>query len=515
MKSTTDLHQLIFGMSKSEKRFFKLASSIHGGNKNYLSLFDAIEKQKIYDEEKLKRSLDNEKLIKNLAYEKNYLFALILKTLRNYHSGSTIDFQLSEMIENISILYTRGLIAACEKLLHKAKKIALLHERNTALMDLLRWEWELLHATYSFEEIPLRMNNILREYQAATEKIHNLNKYKVAASTVFINTYKGIHIRGKEQQEMYKKLAAMPVLTDESKALTYDAKSYFYLIKSNLFFVRRQWENAFRTTVKLLKLLELNQAKIKEEPRKYIIVLNNILSTCNALGYDDELDFYLNKLEAFPGMLHDSQRKNIEEEVFLYANYARLENCLVSGKFEEGIKLIEKIQKRFTEITANPRHTNHGLIFRMLFSILYFSVKQYSKSIYWLNQVINYDSKAMREDIMSTAVLFNIIVHYEYGNEDIMDYLVRSAYRYLYKKNRLYKFENIMLEFIKKKLSKADTKEKMIVAFRSLRKSLLPLTKDLYENKALERFDFIAWLDSKIENKPLKEILSNKYKKIN
>ena len=54
MKPSTELFSLIKSLSKSEKRFFKLNSALQAGDKNYLKIFDFIEKQNKYDEEDLK-----------------------------------------------------------------------------------------------------------------------------------------------------------------------------------------------------------------------------------------------------------------------------------------------------------------------------------------------------------------------------------------------------------------------------------------------------------------------------
>ena len=49
------LFELINSMTKSEKRYFKLLSSRHaiGGENNYTLLFDKIDEQKVYNEEKI------------------------------------------------------------------------------------------------------------------------------------------------------------------------------------------------------------------------------------------------------------------------------------------------------------------------------------------------------------------------------------------------------------------------------------------------------------------------------
>ncbi len=51
------LFELIHSLTKSEKRQFKLMSLLHSGDKSYLKLFDEIEKQKKYDEEKIKENI--------------------------------------------------------------------------------------------------------------------------------------------------------------------------------------------------------------------------------------------------------------------------------------------------------------------------------------------------------------------------------------------------------------------------------------------------------------------------
>ena len=49
MKPSSELFDLISTLTKSEKRFFKLQSSLQSGDKNYVRLFDLIEKMESYD----------------------------------------------------------------------------------------------------------------------------------------------------------------------------------------------------------------------------------------------------------------------------------------------------------------------------------------------------------------------------------------------------------------------------------------------------------------------------------
>ena len=73
------LHRLISSMTKSEKRHFKIYSNRHvkGNENNYVRLFDLVEKQKKYDEEKIKKALHGSTFVKRLDVVKRYLFDLI------------------------------------------------------------------------------------------------------------------------------------------------------------------------------------------------------------------------------------------------------------------------------------------------------------------------------------------------------------------------------------------------------------------------------------------------------
>ena len=149
MKVSEELHKLIKSLSQSEKRFFKIYASRHviGEQNNYVPLFDAIASQKQYDEEAIKEKFDGESFMNRFAAVKNYLHQLILKSMRNFHSGSTIDIELKEMLIDIDFLYQKGLYKQCQKLHTKAEKLAVATDKKTRLLEILEWKAKLLQAT--------------------------------------------------------------------------------------------------------------------------------------------------------------------------------------------------------------------------------------------------------------------------------------------------------------------------------------------------------------------------------
>ena len=111
MISSDDLHRLISSLTMQEKRHFKmsaLGSYTRNGQNNYIRLFDAIGNQEHYDEEKIKEQFKGETFIRHLPSEKNYLFSLVRKSLRRFHSQSNVDITLKELLIDAEILQEKS-----------------------------------------------------------------------------------------------------------------------------------------------------------------------------------------------------------------------------------------------------------------------------------------------------------------------------------------------------------------------------------------------------------------------
>ena len=163
MRASSELFDLIQSLTKSEKRFFKLSSSLQSGDKNYLKLFDQIDKQSEYNEDEIKEVFKNESFIKHLPSEKNHLYKVILKSLRSFHSDRSISSVLRQEIKNIEILFQKALYKECGKFITRAKKKAYDHEKFYYLFELISWEKNLLEEAIEFGQfdINLRIKHLI------------------------------------------------------------------------------------------------------------------------------------------------------------------------------------------------------------------------------------------------------------------------------------------------------------------------------------------------------------------
>lgn len=74
--SSSNLHQLIKSLSAPEKGYVKKQATVHviGEQNKYIRIFEAIEKQKEYDEKAILKKFKDDPILNNFSVAKNYLF---------------------------------------------------------------------------------------------------------------------------------------------------------------------------------------------------------------------------------------------------------------------------------------------------------------------------------------------------------------------------------------------------------------------------------------------------------
>jgi hypothetical protein len=128
----------------------------------------------------------------------------------------------------------------------------------------------------------------------------------------------------------------------------------------------------------------------------------------------------------------------------------------------------------------------------------YILIKDFQKALISVNALIAHPFISKRADYESYLKILNLIIHFELGNYALLRYLIISAYRFLYKRNKLYRLEMVILEFIRK-LPQVKNEDDLSFNFMKFRQQLSELRSDNYEKNAFEYFDFLAWIDEKIK----------------
>ena len=509
MKASTELHDLMKSLTKSEKRFFKLHSALQSGPKNYLRIFEAVDAQDVYDEEALKKHFEKEVFLKHFPSEKNHLYKLILKSLRAYHAEATVSGMLKIEIKNIEILYDKALYEEANKTLHRAKRIARENERFYYWFELLNWEKQLLEEAYESGEFTKDLDALIEEEREVIEKLRNLAAYHILYSKINYVFRSGGYVRSEDEHAMVEEISEHPLIKGKNTALSKRAATICYYTQGFCQWAKRDWHVSLEKFARVRQILD-EQPQLKADlPKRYIRSLQYIIQSQIELGAFKEardnirVMRQLNAEDGFGGI-------DIAVQTFQASYLSELRSYDRQGEYTKALDLIPPIVQGLEDF-SNRLHKEHELEFYFNLACIHFGAEQMNKSLFWLNKVLNDPEPTLRQDIFTNARLFNLVVHYELGNFDLLQYIVRSTHRFLSKRHPTSGVENLVIESIKK-LARAQKETVKRDLHKDLYEGLVTLMEDPNESVVLKYFDFLSWAESKVKNTTYAAVVRGKVK---
>jgi elongation factor P hydroxylase len=499
------LFRLVKSLSGSEKRYFKIFVNPKGDKNNkYIRLFDLIDDQAIFNDEKLKKKIYGKKAVQGRKYSelKAYLYDLILKALQGYDEKTSVDYRLKSMMMSVRVLFKRSHFEDCKELLQKSKKLAKKHEQFHVVLEILAWQKKIAYAQSDMEYIGKNLGKISAEEKAFQIKIENLNNYRNIFLKLLMTLRQNV-IRREKMLEKIQQIMSADILKNEENAQSNLAKILYNRIYAFYFYTISDIQKYYETNKYLLELMESLPHYLQEDLTEYIAVITNLSVSCGNLGKFEEIEECLQKLRGLSPNTHENQ-------IYIHRQYYafKLKLCIVKGEFEEGINEIELIPEY---VAANDRHIFEKDSFYFSFFSIYFGKGDYNESLHYLNKWLNIRKSDERQDLQSLAKVLNLIIHYEMDNPILMDSIIRSNTRYLNKQKGSYQFEKILISFFSKVNKMPLTTGELSEAFQQLKDELLNDLQAPEEKRLLGIFDIISWIESKITNQSFSEIIKRKY----
>ncbi len=502
MKPSNELFDLVKSLTKSEKRFFKLSSSLQSGEKNYLKIFDVIDKQNEYNENAIKDQFAGETFIKHFPSEKNHLYKLILKSLRSYHSDNSISSVLKQEIKNIEILYNKALFKECNKFLMRAKKSAIEYEKFYFLFELISWEKLLLEEEFEDGQFTKDLDTLIREEQEVIEKLRNLAAYHVLYSKINYVFRSGGFVRNNEDRELVDEIANHPLIKGKNTALSKRAATICYYTQGSCSRAHGDYKIAQEKFARVKMILD-SVPKIKKDlAKRYVRTVSNTLACQIDMGNYNEALATIREMEPLrelPGF----KRADIHMNIFKDISIGKLKIYHGTGDFVSGLRAVEEILETLDKYEG-MLHKEQELNFSYHIAYIYFGAGMYNKALFWINKVLNDNENTLRQDIYSYARLFNLIIHFELGNYDLLEYISKSTKRYLHKRQRDYEFEKLVIEYIRKliRVNNVIDKRDLFIRFKDQLNTMINGPED---QVVLKFFNFTRWIDSKIDNSSFSE----------
>ena len=504
MNRPADLFDLIKSMTRSEKRYFKLSASPQKGEKNYLRLFDAIDRQKSYDEEAIKRTFQGEAFVKQLHVAKNYLFKLILRSLRAYRAESSVDAQIECLLQDARILHDKGLGRLCAASLKRARGLAEEYERDIALLEIIRMEDACIPAKSPNEEALERDHD---EWREVLRRIENAGEYDYLSNRVtLVLMYKGIP-RDEKDAAIIDGVMRHPLLTDEQAPLSTTARKRFNYIHAGYHYSRGETARALVHVERSVRLAESRFEHSTEYANGYIASLINLSLLLSDAGEDERFHDTLGKMRAFPEKLaeHGFSDERLLYRIFNTSTGIEMIHYNAHGEFERSVAMIPAVESGCERFRRYIMEVDE-IRFDYAIAWALFGVGEHARALDYLNRVLQHSEMQARQHILYSAKLLNLIIHHELGNVDHIEHLVKSTYRFLSRRNNLFKLEATLLRHFRR-LPALRSPRELTAWFGDLRDALAPLADPPFERQAFTYFNYIPWLQSKVEGGTLAEVM--------
>ena len=118
----------------------------------------------------------------------------------------------------------------------------------------------------------------------------------------------------------------------------------------------------------------------------------------------------------------------------------------------------------------------------------------------------------LREDIHCFARILNLIAHFEDGQDYHLEYQIRSTFQFIGKMNQQQAVQKEIISFLR--ITGKITPDQLRDEFIKLYNRLLPLSEDMYERRPFFYLDILSYLQSRIEAKPVKLVVQEKFERL-
>lgn len=498
-----DLFELIKSLNKSEKGYFKKFNSFHvkGEENSYMKVFNEIDKMSEYDEEKLKKKFTGTNLAKNYAVVKNYLYKQILRSLEAYHANDLSEIR--SLLNRAEILLNKNLRKQSLKQARRAKDLAIKKERFTMAIEAAIFEQIFSSRGKTFEERNASVTAAKKEVDDLVALLNNITEMDFKRSKIVTLSGKLTTTRDPEDFKMLEKLISMPILSSPDNALSQVAKAKYHSIYATYYYHKREYQKSFEATKKVIEVMQGSPDVFKEDLLYNSVIYYNYCFICLYMGNIAEARRSLNIMREMEAKFQFQR-----DQIFQLGWNIEFNIYIGSCDFDEALKAIDRFVAQRKQQDAKMTGV-FDLITRYQVASIYFVNKQYSDALTWVNSIINSNLFKAREDFACWTRMLDLVVHFELHNYDLLEYKIKSAKNFIEKKGKIYQVEELFFSYMNKLIHQksAEDQRKTLVKFKA---DLEEALTDPNEERATENFDFLAWIDSKLLNKPLSTVLCSR-----
>jgi len=483
----SSLIKLVNSLSSSEKRYFKMQSQLQSGNKEYLILFDLLDKNKNLDPQNLKDQFKKKSPAGSWDNSCTYLGSMLLESLVWSKKEKDIFFSLLHQIQEAKVLTERSLD---EEAFKQIKKV-----RGKAAQLQLHWieyycyRYELNY--YSDNNFPELMDDSLIKLQMkGKDVLKNLNHIHDHYSLYELLKFRLIHagkIVSEEGKKKLNDLVLSEMVLVGGKAKSFSSQKLHLLFQAYFFTDIGDYQSAVKSFYKLNQVLEENQALLDNPPFDYLSALNGMMDCLRMLKDHSDVNNYLNRIKNLDKPFYPEFFRYLVRKTFYIQQIVTL---LQSDQLNEAKEFVNCVPSEvFDNYVMVDEEKQSELYFYC--SLANFKTGDYKKAHLFLREVMNQNRLSEHLLISKAIRLLNLIIYYEKQELLHLEYEVRSYKRY-FAQSKLFKIEKLIF-----KIFGSTTANKRIRLMnneqRKIANELKIVANDRYEQQFLKYFDFAGW----------------------
>ena len=422
--ASEDLFTLVKALTPNEKRYFRTnnAHSRDTKNSNYIRLFEYLDNQKEYDESALKAFFLKEVFVKQLTRTKNYLYNILLATLREYHTETTMSLKVRNMISDIELLYSKSLFSQCEKLIKRARGLIEKHELIEQEIDLLYYEHALIYYAKTRKKTEQQIDAFYERQKTIIDGLtfyYDLTKVHCKVRKLSLKSHAFIH---KEDMDQLDQILKNNTIDNQSFQMKRTYQMSLYL-DSEISFMKGDFKQCVTLYKQMNELFDNDEDFRIVNPTLQLISLNNLAHFSMITGDNDLFFEMISRLQRF-------EAKN--ENILLLAKQFWV--CLELEFFNKN-QLNDDLGKSYSFyrnfVNKNPHKLQVVFESEIIYNLLYYDFKfgNYKACIDYIVRLEEFEKNRLRLDLCVVSSLIEIIIHIKLGNRALVDSRCKSLVR--------------------------------------------------------------------------------------
>lgn len=502
MSKFTSLISLIHSLSKSERKQISSEMIIPNKDADYVYLYQLIDKIQSGSQEKIKEEFRRKRSGAVLNTAIIHLFDNLLGILTQLRTNQDSFFLLFNLLMSAKVLYEKSIYQECFQLLVKVQNEALRFENFSILLIAQKMELDYLlslnFANTSEQELLIKqykINDTLKKIRKVNEhaSLYELLKHRIL--------HRGTARSTKQKQEYNDLIVSEMSIVSSSGFDNFEIQKTHKLFQSNYLISVGDYKSALHSFYELNIIFEQNKHLLSNPPIYYLMTIEGVLESLRTIKNYAEMNYFIVQLNNIQ-TVSNHFKIQVESVVFLYTLFPLFDR----GNFQEAKKLIENNKENLYEkigLLIPERKAQLSLYT----ALVYMGTNEFSKARKLLSQIMQGERSSFSLPLFRTIRLVNLMILYEMNEFDYITFEARSMKREIQNKDKVFLIELLILRFFNKSLESLSKPERNSLWLK-IKPELLEIRSNKFELQILRVFDFTAWVESKIKNISLSEILS-------